>query len=67
MLCLVGYIRHRKADAMWNIKNKMNEQMKQRYTHGYREHFNDCQLGEGLRGVGDEGEEIKRCKLVVAG
>ena len=30
---------------MWNLKNKINEQTKQKKTLGYREHLDGCQMG----------------------
>ena len=49
---------------MWNLKNKINEQAKQKRTQRYREHFGSCQLEGGLR-MGEKGEGIKKYKLVV--
>ena len=28
-----------------NLKNKLNKQEEQRQNHGYREHFDGCQMG----------------------
>ena len=39
---------------MWNLKNKINEQTKQKQTHGHREQTDDCQRGGGLGGVGEK-------------
>ena len=35
-----------------NLKIKLSKQEKQ--SHGYREHFDGCQVGEGCRGMGEE-------------
>ena len=35
---------------MWNLKNKINKQVDQKQTHKYREHFDGCQLKDGLGG-----------------
>ena len=32
----------------WNLKTKINKQVEQKQTHRYREHFDGCQVGEGL-------------------
>ena len=29
-------------------RNKINEQAQQKLTHRYREHFDDCHMGEAL-------------------
>ena len=50
---------------MWNLRNKINEQTKQKQTHRYREKTGDCQMGSGVGGLGEKGEEIKKHKLVV--
>ena len=34
---------------MWNLRNKINKQNKKK-TYRYREHFDGCQMGEGLGG-----------------
>ena len=34
-----------------NLKSKLSKQEKQRQTHGYRQHFNGCQMVGG--GVGE--------------
>ena len=39
---------------MWNIKNKTNEQTKQKQTPRYREQTDGCLMREG---VGDLGEK----------
>ena len=31
-----------------NLKNKLSKQEEQRQNHGYREHFDDCQMGGGM-------------------
>jgi len=33
---------------MWNLKNKTNEQTKQKQTHRYREQTGDCPEEQGL-------------------
>ena len=33
---------------LWNLKNKINEQTKQKQTHRYREQTDGCQMGGGL-------------------
>ena len=33
----------------FNPKNKLNKQEEQRQDHGYREHFDGCQMGWGFR------------------
>ena len=43
-----------------NMNNKSNKQ-KQRQNHGYKEHFDGCQIGVGVRG-GVIGEGIKKYK-----
>ena len=30
-----------------NLKNKLSKQQEQRQNHGYGEHFDGCQMGEG--------------------
>ena len=44
---------------MWNPKNKINEQEKQKQTHRYREQTDRSQRGGVL---GEKGERIKRYK-----
>ena len=39
---------------MWNLINKINEQVKQKWTHGYREHLMISRL------VGDWGDVWKK-------
>ena len=34
---------------MWNLKNKINEQTKQKWIHGYRDQPGGFQSGERLR------------------
>ena len=41
-----------------NLKNKLSKQ-EQRQSHGYGEHFDGCQMGEGV-GNGWRGEGIKK-------
>ena len=35
-------------------KNKLSKQEEQRQNHGYREHFDGCQMGWRYGGVGEE-------------
>ena len=35
-------------------KNKLSKQEEQRWKHGYREHFDGCQVGEGFGRMGEE-------------
>ena len=37
-----------------NLKKNKSKQEEQRQNHGYREGFDGCQMGGGLRGVGEE-------------
>ena len=37
-----------------NLKNKLNKQEEQGQNHGYREHFDDCQMGWWYGGMGEE-------------
>ena len=37
-----------------NLKNKLSKQEKQRQNHGYREHFDSYQMGEGYGGMDEE-------------
>ena len=39
-----------------SLKTKINEQADQKQTHRYREHFDGCQIGEGVREMGEKGE-----------
>ena len=48
---------------MWNLKDKTNEQTKQKQTHRYREQTGDCQVGKGLGA--ENGEGISKYKLVI--
>ena len=51
---------------MWNLKNKINEQTKQKQTHRHKEQTEGGQPGEGWGwGLGEKGEGIKKYKLVV--
>ena len=36
-----------------NLKNELSKQ-EQRQNHGYREHFDGCQMGGGCRGIGKD-------------
>ena len=42
-----------------NLKNKLSKQEEQRQNHGYREHFNGCQMRGGS---GEISEEVKRLR-----
>ena len=44
---------------------KINGKAEWKQTHGYREYFDDCQLGRGLGEMGEKGEVIKKYKLVI--
>ena len=35
-------------------KNKLSKQEEQRQNHGYKEHFDGCQMGGGCQGMGEE-------------
>ena len=48
-----------------DLKNKINEQVEQKQIHRYREHFDGCQMGRGLGGLGEKGEGIEKYKLAV--
>ena len=37
-----------------NLKNKLSKQEEERQNHGYGEHFDGCQMGEGSVGMGKE-------------
>ena len=37
-----------------NLKNKLSKQKEQRQNHGYREHFDGCQMAGGCGGRGEE-------------
>ena len=50
---------------MWNLKNNINEQTKQKQTHRHREQTVGCQRGGGLGGLRGQGEEIEKCRSVV--
>ena len=45
---------------MWNLKNKINKQ-----THRYRKQTDGCCQMDRSWGLGEKGERIKQCKLVV--
>ena len=49
---------------MWKLKNKINEQTKQKLTHRYREQTDGCQL-RGRLGLSEKSKGIKKYKLVV--
>ena len=42
---------------MWNLKNKINEQTKQKQTYKYREQTCSCQKERGQGGKIGEGDE----------
>ena len=37
-----------------NLKNKLSMQEEQRQNHGYREHFDGCQMGLEFGGLDEE-------------
>ena len=60
------YLRKRRTSKLWtikwqkiqiyqqlNLKNKLSKQ-EQRQNHGYREHFEGCQMGGEYREMGEE-------------
>ena len=49
---------------MWNLKNKINEQTKQKQIHRYREKTDGCQKVEVLGKRVKKYEDIKKHKLV---
>ena len=51
---------------MWNLKSKINEQTKQKQTHGHRDETDDgCQSEQSFGGLHQKGEGVKKYKLVV--
>ena len=50
---------------MWNLKNKINEQTKQKQTHTYWEQTECCQMRGGFGGMCEKDIEIKEYRLVV--
>ena len=44
---------------------KINKPAEQKQSHGYREHFDGCQMGGDLGGMGEKGEGIRKHRLVV--
>ena len=44
---------------MWNLKNKINEQTKQKQTHRYRDQIDGCQVGGGIRGLGKKAKVLR--------
>ena len=40
-------------------KNKLSKQEEERQNHGYREHFNGCQIGGVCRGMGKKVKELR--------
>lgn len=49
---------------MWNLKNKINQQTKQKHTHRYGKQTLGCQRGDRM-GARLNCEEIKKYKLIV--
>ena len=49
---------------MWNLKNNVNEQTKQKQAHRYGEQTDGCR-SRGVRGLRKKGEWIKKYKVVV--
>ena len=49
---------------MWNLKNRINEQIKLGQTHRHREQAGGCQGGR-VGGLGERGERIKKYRLAV--
>ena len=49
---------------MWKLRNKRNEQTKQKQTHKYREQTGGCQMGAWW-GMVEKSERIEKYKLVV--
>ena len=46
---------------LWTTEHKkQNKQAVQKQTHRYREHFDDCQMGRGVRGMVEKDDGIKR-------
>ena len=43
-----------------DLKNKLSKQEEQGQNHGYREHFDGCQMGWGCRGMGEEMRGLRR-------
>ena len=41
-----------------NLKNKLSKQ-EQRQNHGYREHFDGCQMGGECGGMGEEVRSLR--------
>ena len=50
---------------MWNLKNKINKQTKQKQNRRYREQTDDFQMGGGFSPLDERGEVIKKYKLEV--
>ena len=44
-----------------NLKNKLSKQ-EQRQNRGYGEHFDDCQMGGGFGGMGEEVRGLRSTK-----
>ena len=43
-----------------NLRNKLNKQEEQRLSHGCREHFDYCQMGDDrYRGMGEEVQGLR--------
>ena len=62
----IGYcangVNQTKTNAVYHLNvesNEQNKQTKQKQTHGYREHFEDCQIGGALRGWSKKWKELR--------
>ena len=42
-----------------NLKNKLSKQEEQKQNHGYREHFDGCQMGGRGGGMGEEARVLR--------
>ena len=42
------------AEPKKQNKNKLSKQLEQEQYHGYREHFDGCQIGGSSGGMGEE-------------
>ena len=42
-----------------NLKNKLSKQEEQKQNHGYREHFDGCQMGGRGGGMGEEARALR--------
>ena len=50
---------------LWNLKNNISEQTKQKQTHRYREQTDGCQMGGVVGGLGEKHERIEKHRLAV--